>query len=157
PTEYCASGPGRLTPALLTSPSSPPKRSTAVATTAPGASVVAMSPWTAIASAPSAISSLTTVSSPGEEATSTAAIFAGVPCALPSRASLRHVARPIPLPAPVTSTRMARLLHLRRARELGDAVGEIHLAVVLRRVADLALGAGQAPEAVRVAADAVDD
>ena len=43
-TEYCASGPGRLTPALLTRPSSPPKRSTALATTFPGASAVAMSP-----------------------------------------------------------------------------------------------------------------
>src|ERR1051325_8170693 len=70
-TAYCASGPGRLTPALLTRPS-------------------------------------------------------------------------IPLPAPVTSTRMVvSLLLLRRPGELGDAVGEVHLAVVLGRVADRALGAGQ--------------
>src|SRR5437870_916065 len=133
-----------------------PSRPNSWATTWPGASAVAMSPCNAMASAPSAISSLTTPSRPGEEATSTAAIFAGGPCALPSRASLRHVARPIPLPAPVTSTRMVVSSLLGRAGDLGDAVSEVHLAVVLRRVADLALGAGQAPEAVGVAADAVD-
>src|SRR5206468_5294033 len=42
-------------------------------------------------------------------------------------------------------------------RDGGDRVGEVHLAVVLRLVTDLRLGAGQAPEAVRVAADPVDD
>src|SRR5438045_8672231 len=42
-------------------------------------------------------------------------------------------------------------------RDGGDLVGEVHLAVVLRTVADLAPGAGQAPEPVGVAADAVDD
>src|SRR3989454_6205119 len=156
-TEYCASGPGRLTPALLTSPSRPPKRSTARATTWPGASAVPMSPCSAMASAPSAISSLTTPSRPGDDATSTAAIFAGMPRVLSSRASLRHVARPIPLPAPVTSTRMVVSSLLGRAGDFGDPVGEVHLAVVLGRVADLAAGAGQAPEAVGVAADAVDD
>src|SRR5215470_6367050 len=46
---------------------------------------------------------------------------------------------------------------LRRPGDRGDFVGEVHLAVVVRDVADLLAGAGEAPEAVRVAADAVDD
>src|SRR5262249_13822242 len=38
-----------------------------------------------------------------------------------------------------------------------DLVGEVHLAVVLRGIADLLARVGEAPEAVRVAADALDD
>src|SRR5438093_4333053 len=104
-TEYCASGPGRLTPALLTSASRPPKRSTAAATTLPGASAVPRSPWSGNTSAPAFCSSSTTRSRPEAAPMSTAAIFAP-PRACASRASLRHVARPIPLAAPVTSARI---------------------------------------------------
>src|SRR5215471_7332754 len=49
------------------------------------------------------------VSSPAEGPRSTAAICAACPFALASRASLRHVARPMPLAAPVTSARMVSL------------------------------------------------
>ncbi len=42
------------------------------------------------------------------------------------------------------------------AGQLGDPVGEADQAVVVRRVAALLEGVGQAPEAVGVAADAVD-
>jgi hypothetical protein len=45
---------------------------------------------------------------------STAATIAFVPRACASRASLRTVARPMPLAAPVTSTRMVILLEIAR-------------------------------------------
>src|SRR5438132_9533709 len=48
-------------------------------------------------------------------------------------------------------------LFLRGAGDGGDLVGEVDLAVVFRRVADLLARVGDAPEAVGVAADAVDD
>src|SRR5882724_13162408 len=50
-----------------------------------------------------------------------------------------------------------RRLALGRAGDGGDLVGEVDLAVVLRLVADLRARVGEAPEPVRVAADAVDD
>src|SRR5215471_4869265 len=50
-----------------------------------------------------------------------------------------------------------RLLSLGRAHQRGNLVGEVDLAVVLRLVADLPARTGDAPEAVRVAADAVHD
>src|SRR5262245_40033415 len=65
-----------------------------------------MSPWSATCSAPRERSSFIRASSPGDGPTSTAAIRAFSPRVRPSRASLRHVACPIPLAAPVTSTRM---------------------------------------------------
>src|SRR5262245_51474140 len=147
-TSYVVSGPGRLTPALLTRPSSPPKRRTASSTTRPGASVVAMSPCSGNASAPSLRSSSTTPSRPDDGPMSTAATLAFVPRAWASRASRRTVARPMPLAAPVTSTRIVVLLGgaallLGRARDGRDLVREVHLAVVLGLIADLALGAGQ--------------
>src|SRR5712692_10351626 len=104
-TAYCASGPGRLTPALLTTPSSPPKRAIASPTTRIGASAVAMSPESGRAAAPRLPSSFTSESSAGEGPRSTAAICALRPAACASRARRRHVARPIPLAAPVTSAR----------------------------------------------------
>src|SRR5262245_41538357 len=160
-TSYVVSGPGRLTPALLTRPSRPPKRRTASSTTRPGASAVAMSPCSGSASAPSLRSSSTTPSRPADGPMSTAATIAFVPRACASRATRRTVARPMPLAAPVTSTRIVILLggalFLGRARDGRDLIGEVDLAVVLGLVADLPLRAGQAPEPVRVAADAVDD
>src|SRR6266403_1728483 len=51
----------------------------------------------------------------------------------------------------------SRSASLGGTRDGGDLVGEVHLAVVLGPVAELAPGAGQAPEPVGVAADAVDD
>src|SRR4029453_6498251 len=51
-----------------------------------------------------------------------------------------------------------RWSRLRRpARDGGDGVGEVPLAVVLGLVADLRLGAGQAPEPMRVAAYPIND
>src|SRR6185503_298786 len=119
-TAYCASGPGRLTPALLTTPSRPPKRATASPTTRPGASTVAMSPDMGSAVAPSCPSSFTSESSaaegpPVEGQRSTAAIWALRPAACASRASRRQVARPIPLAAPVTSARTGSGLRERLA------------------------------------------
>src|SRR5262245_23339849 len=105
-TGYSRSDPGRLTPALLTRPSRPPRRFTASPTTRPGASACPMSPWSAIPSAPRPPSSPTSSASAAEGARSTAAIRAGRPRAWPSRARRRQVARPIPLAAPVTRTRM---------------------------------------------------
>ena len=49
---------------------------------------------------------------------STAATCAFVPRACASRASRRHVARPMPLAAPVTSTRMVVLLEIARCHFL---------------------------------------
>src|SRR5216683_1533908 len=51
----------------------------------------------------------------------------------------------------------ARPLFLGGAGDRGDLVGEVDLAVVFRRVADLLARVDDTPEAVRVAADAVDD
>src|SRR5882724_358032 len=104
-TAYCASGPGRFTPALLTTPSSPPKCAIASSTTRPGASAVAMSPGSGSIAAPRSPSSFPSASSAGEGPRSTAAICALRPAALASRARRRQVARPIPLAAPVTSAR----------------------------------------------------
>src|SRR5437773_4054170 len=105
-TEYCRSAPGRLIPALLTSPSRPPKRPTASATTCAGASALPMSACRARASASSFPRSSIRLSSSRNGTKSTAAIFAAWPRARASRARRRHVARPIPLAAPVTRTRM---------------------------------------------------
>src|SRR5215831_15607048 len=81
------------------------------------------------------------------------------PCTAAARgaAAAPRIARPMKARRLVTpsSGRPSRLR--RAARDGRDLVGEVHLAVVLRLVADLRLRAGQAPEAVRVAADPVDD
>ena len=108
-TAYWTSGPGRLTPALLTTPSSPPNRAIASSTTRAGASAVAMSPARGRADAPRLPSSFTSESSAGEGPRSTAAICALRPAAWASRARRRQVARPIPLAAPVTRARTLRL------------------------------------------------
>ena len=66
-----------------------------------------MSPWSGRISAPRPVSSFARLSSPDVAvAMSTAATCAFLPCAWASRASRTHVARPMPLAAPVTSTRM---------------------------------------------------
>src|SRR5713101_7805568 len=48
-------------------------------------------------------------------------------------------------------------LPLRGLRDGGDLVGEVDLAVVLGLVSNLLPGVGDAPETMRIAADAVDD
>src|SRR6266403_2279708 len=94
-------------PALLTRPSSPPKRAVASPTARAGPSAVAMSAWIASGWASSLRSSSATASSAAVAwATSTMAMLPARPAERASCASLSTVARPIPLAAPVTSARM---------------------------------------------------
>src|SRR6059058_2140883 len=159
-TEYCRSAPGRLIPALLTSPSRPPKRPTASATTCAGASALPMSACRGRASASSFPRSAIRLSSSRNGTKSTAAIFAAWPRARASRARRRHVARPIPLAAPVTSTRMRTSSgrSVPRTRSVDEAVEPARvladdlLSDVGRQVPELTLDdlTGVGPDAVGV-------
>ncbi len=86
-----------MIPALLTSTSTPPKRSTAVATTASTTDCSLRSPVTATAMPPASLISSTTARTPS-------ALRSAATTRSPWAAKVSAVARPMPEPAPVTMT-----------------------------------------------------